>query len=200
VLYDGKRCIHARNCVTSAPKVFVPNVTAGPWIHPDEGEPQRVMEIIHGCPSGALRYQRADGVPEPTPQVNLISIRERGPYAVRAEALLAGVPAGYRLTLCRCGASRNKPFCDNSHRAIEFDATGEPATVGTDPLPERAGPLAIEPTLDGPLELEGNLEITSGTGRIVARMTHAKLCRCGASATKPFCDQSHRRIGFRSET
>ncbi len=199
VLYDGKRCIHARNCVTGAPKVFVANVTKGPWIHPDEADPARVIEVIHGCPSGALRYERTDGTPEPAPQVNLIVVRERGPYAIRADVQLAGAPAGYRLTLCRCGASKNKPFCDNSHRAIEFDATGEPPATSSDPLPDQAGPLAIEPEIDGPLEVIGNLEITSGTGRIVARVTHAKLCRCGASATKPFCDQSHRRIGFRSD-
>jgi CDGSH-type Zn-finger protein len=44
----------------------------------------------------------------------------------------------------------------------------------------------------------GNLEITSGTGRRVACVTQARLCRCGGSATKPFCDGTHTRIGFRS--
>ena len=62
----------------------------------------------------------------------------------------------------------------------------------------RDGDLQIEPELDGPLALRGNLEITSGTGRVVSRVTQARLCRCGASNTKPFCDSSHARIGFRS--
>ncbi|MGE0396442.1 MAG: ferritin-like domain-containing protein [Kofleriaceae bacterium] len=198
VLYDGRRCIHARRCVTSAPKVFAANVTTGPWIHPDEADAEHVCEIIHRCPSGALRYERADGTSEPAPQVNLIEIRERGPYAVRANIELCGEPGGYRLTLCRCGASQNKPFCDNSHRHIGFIATGEPPTMHVDALADRAGVLAIDPTIDGPLEIAGNVEIVSGTGRVVSRVTHAKLCRCGASATKPFCDQSHRRVGFRS--
>jgi uncharacterized Fe-S cluster protein YjdI/CDGSH-type Zn-finger protein len=120
VLYDGKRCIHARNCVTGNPKVFVANVTKGPWIHPDEADADRVIEIIHGCPSGALRYGRTDGEPEPVPQVNLIAIRERGPYAIRADVQLAGAPGGYRMTLCRCGASKNKPFCDGTHWEVGF--------------------------------------------------------------------------------
>jgi CDGSH-type Zn-finger protein/uncharacterized Fe-S cluster protein YjdI len=199
VLYDGQRCIHARFCVTGAPQVFHANVTKGPWIFPDEGDPDRIVEIIHQCPSGALHYDRADGKPEPAPAVNLIAIRENGPYAIRADVQLAGARAGYRMTLCRCGASANKPFCDKSHIALGFAATGEPTTTSADPLPDRAGPLAIEPQLDGPLELVGNVEITSGTGRIVARVTQARLCRCGASATKPFCDNSHQRIGFRSD-
>jgi len=63
-------------------------------------------------------------------------------------------------------------------------------------LPRRDGPLSIEPLTDGPLSIQGNLEIVSGTGRVVARVTQARLCRCGASGTKPFCDGSHARVGF----
>jgi CDGSH-type Zn-finger protein len=65
-------------------------------------------------------------------------------------------------------------------------------------LPVRDGPLRVDPEVDGPLSVRGNLEITSGTGRVVARVTTARLCRCGGSATKPFCDGTHAKIGFRS--
>jgi CDGSH-type Zn-finger protein len=112
--------------------------------------------------------------------------------------VLDGAEAGFRATLCRCGASKNKPFCDGSHHAIEFSATGEPASGQTDMLAVRDGVLAIDPQLDGPLQVKGNLEITSGTGRVVARVTTTYLCRCGGSAKKPFCDGTHARIGFRS--
>jgi CDGSH-type Zn-finger protein/uncharacterized Fe-S cluster protein YjdI len=199
VLYDSKRCIHARFCVTGEPKVFHANVTKGPWIFPDEGDPARVVELVHACPSGALHYDRVDGKVEPVPPVNLITLRENGPYAIRADAQLAGESAGYRMTLCRCGASKNKPFCDNSHIKIGFSVTGEPPSTKTDPLPDRGGPLAIDPEIDGPLVFTGNVEIVSGTNRVVSRVTSARLCRCGASATKPFCDNSHVRIGFRSD-
>jgi CDGSH-type Zn-finger protein len=131
--------------------------------------------------------------------VNLVAVREGGPYAVRGDIRLDGEAAGYRLTLCRCGASKNKPFCDGSHHEVQFAATGEPPTgKDTEMLAVRDGVLAIDPQVDGPLRVRGNLEITSGTGRMVARVTQAKLCRCGASATKPFCDGSHARVGFRS--
>jgi len=59
--------------------------------------------------------------------------------------------------------------------------------------------LRIDPIPNGPLQLNGNLEICSGTGRTVARTQSARLCRCGGSQTKPFCDGTHARIGFRSE-
>ena len=199
LLYELKKCIHARFCVTGAPQVFLANVK-GPWIVPDAIRTEALVEIAHACPSGAIRYRRKDDAPdEAPPPVNLISIREAGPYAVRADLQLDGSPAGtYRATLCRCGASKNKPFCDGSHHEVEFSATGEPPTGNADMLEERGGQLAIDPQLDGPLRVRGNLEITSGTGRVVARVVQAALCRCGASAKKPFCDGSHARVGFRS--
>lgn len=199
LIFDAKRCIHARFCVTGAPKTFLANVE-GPWLHPDETPVERLVEIAHACPSGAVAYVRKDGQPdEVAPPVNLLTIREAGPYAIRAPMTIAGIFAGYRATLCRCGASKNKPFCDGSHHDIAFVASGEPATISLDPLSSRDGPLAIEPQLNGPLRVEGNLEICSGTGRVVQRVTQARLCRCGQSKVKPFCDGSHRAAGFTAD-
>ena len=197
--FEGKRCIHSRFCVTWTPQVFLANVK-GPWIHPDAMPVERVVEVAHACPSGAIRYRRLDGGPqESAPPVNLVSVREAGPYAFRAQLEIDGVPAGFRAVLCRCGASKHKPYCDGSHQQIGFNATGEPASGKTDMLPVRDGVLAIDPQTNGPLRVRGNLEIMSGTGRAVARLTSTYLCRCGGSANKPFCDGTHAKIGFRSD-
>lgn len=197
LIYEGKRCIHSRFCVTWAPTVFLANVQ-GPWIHPDTIDVERLAEVAHVCPSGAIRYRRKDGRPnESAPPVNLAAVREGGPYAFRGDLKINGEPAGYRLTLCRCGASKNKPFCDGSHHDIGFDASGEPATgKSTNMLAVRNGPLQIDPQPNGPLQIRGNLEITSGTGRMVARLTSTKLCRCGGSQNKPYCDGTHAKNGF----
>jgi CDGSH-type Zn-finger protein/uncharacterized Fe-S cluster protein YjdI len=198
LIYEGKKCIHSRFCVTGAPQVFLANVK-GPWIHPDAIAVDSLVEISHACPSGAIRYRRKDGkADEAAPPVNLVSIREAGPYAVRGDLQIAGQAAGFRATLCRCGASKNKPYCDSSHHEIGFSASGEPPTGKADMLEVRDGPLSIEPQTDGPLQVRGNLEITSGTGRVVSRLVQAKLCRCGGSGNKPFCDGTHARIGFKS--
>ena len=198
LIYEGKKCIHSRFCVTGAPQVFLANVV-GPWIHPDAMPVDSLVEIAHACPSGAIRYRRKDGkADESAPPVNLIATREAGPYAVRGELQIAGEAVGFRVTLCRCGASKNKPYCDGSHHEIGFAASGEPVTGKADMLEVRDGPLAIEPQTDGPLQVRGNLEITSGTGRVVARLVQARLCRCGGSSNKPFCDGTHARIGFKS--
>jgi len=178
--------------------VFLANVQ-GPWLHPDEASVEALVGIAHTCPSGAITYERQDGgPPEPVPEVNVMRLRENGPYAVHADVRLAGRGILRRATLCRCGASQNKPFCDGSHNAASFRASGEPATIDTAPLAERGGALEITPLPDGPLEIGGPVEICAGTGRTIARVESARLCRCGGSANKPFCDGTHARIGFRA--
>jgi CDGSH-type Zn-finger protein/uncharacterized Fe-S cluster protein YjdI len=196
--FEGKRCIHSRNCVLGAPDVFLANVQ-GPWLHPEAVRVDELVAIAEACPSGAITYERTDGgSQERAPKVNVVRIRENGPLAFGAALDIDGRGTMFRATLCRCGASKNKPFCDGSHVAIGFAATGEPATQPTDPLVERNGPLHVAPQPDGPLAVSGNLEICAGTGRTVKRVTEARLCRCGGSANKPFCDGTHARIGFRS--
>jgi CDGSH-type Zn-finger protein/uncharacterized Fe-S cluster protein YjdI len=53
----------------------------------------------------------------------------------------------------------------------------------------------IRVVADGPLYVRGELEIHTATG--VVHEARAALCRCGGSSNKPFCDNSHQRIGFR---
>ena len=199
VRFDASRCVHSRHCVLDRPDVFVPNVQ-GEWIHPDRATPEEIAELAHNCPSGAITYQRLDGgADEAAPRVNTVRIRENGPLAFRADLELVGHGRALRATLCRCGASKQKPYCDASHVAAGFTATGEPATRESQPLQVRDGAITITPIPDGPLRVEGNLEICAGTGRTIDRVQKAALCRCGQSANKPFCDGSHVRVGFRSE-
>jgi CDGSH-type Zn-finger protein/uncharacterized Fe-S cluster protein YjdI len=199
VRFDGKKCIHSRNCVLGDPRVFVPNVS-GPWIHPEAAPVERVAEVAHTCPSGAITYERNDGMPgEQPPLVNTVRVLENGPLAFRAEMRFDGGGSALRATLCRCGASNNKPFCDNSHKSSGFIATGEPASQESQPLAQRNGVLEVIPVLDGPLHVKGSIEVVSGTGRTIHRMVEAWFCRCGGSSKKPFCDGSHKRNGFKAD-
>ena len=198
VEFDAKRCIHSRNCVLLHPEVFVPNVQ-GEWIHPERATAAEVLEIAHNCPSGAIQCKSADGAAmEKAPIVNLVHVRENGPLAFRAPLTIDGKEDGFRATLCRCGASRNKPYCDQSHIKAGFIATGEPAAVDSQALKQRDGALNIDPTLNGPLHVSGALEVVTGTGKTINRVTDAYLCRCGHSQNKPYCDGSHVKAGFRS--
>ena len=193
----GARCIHSRNCVLGRPDVWVPNAE-GAWVHPDAAPVDVVAAIAQSCPSGAIHYERHDGgTQEQAPMVNTVRLRENGPLAIHAELSVAGNRSSCRATLCRCGASRNKPYCDGSHHEAGFQATGEPATIDPEPLERRNGPVEVTPTPNGPLMVVGSVEVCSGTGRTVTRTDKAFLCRCGGSTKKPFCDGTHQRIGFR---
>jgi CDGSH-type Zn-finger protein/uncharacterized Fe-S cluster protein YjdI len=196
--FDARRCVHSRNCVLGHPEVYVPNVK-GDWIHPDAARPDVVMHTALACPSGAIRVALNDGTAtsDTPPAVNTVRVRENGPLAVEAELVINGQPqVTPRATLCRCGQSQNKPFCDGAHAAAHFVATGEPAAKDFTALEARNGPLTIQPQPNGSLMVTGNLEVISGTGRTIDKVTRTWLCRCGASKNKPYCDGSHKAAGF----
>jgi len=196
IRFNSALCIHSRGCVLSQPGVFKANVQ-GPWIDPDAADPDALIRVAMNCPSGAIQIERRDGGPgETPPQVNTIALRENGPLAIHAAIEIDAKPVGTRATLCRCGASKNKPFCDGSHVAAAFVATGEPVSKKSEPLAVRGGPLTVALYANGPLGLKGNVEILSGTGRTIDRVKIAALCRCGGSKNKPFCDGTHKTIGF----
>ncbi len=199
ITFEGAKCIHARNCVLSQPGVFKANVV-GPWIDPDAASPEELLVVAARCPSGAIRVERLDGGEGERPSVrSSVAVLENGPYAMRGDLHLAGAPAGTRATLCRCGASANKPFCDGSHVKVGFTATGELPVPAELPAWAEPGPLELTPQKDGPLKVTGAHEVTSGSGHAHRRGTTAFLCRCGASANKPFCDGTHRKIGFTAD-
>ena len=204
VTYSLKRCIHAAECVRGLPAVF--DTDKRPWIQPDQATADEIAAVVARCPSGALHYERkASEQQEPTPARNTVELRVNGPLYLRGD-LEVIMPDGavltrdVRLALCRCGASENKPFCDNTHREIGFkasDPVGEDGASGESPA---TGTLTVKPSLNGPLLLRGNFEIRTASGELVSRATRGALCRCGGSGNKPFCDGTHRKIGFKSES
>ena len=199
VIWHAERCIHSRNCVLGRPDVFLANAP-GDWIHPDSAPPEALAALIEACPSGALAYECPDGGRrEAPPLVNVLRVRENGPLEVKAELVVGNDASSYRATLCRCGQSKNKPYCDGTHIAAGFVASGEPPGQESAPLGTRNGQLKVAAAPNGPLLLTGPLEICSGTGRTLTRVTQAALCRCGQSGSKPYCDGSHARVGFAAE-
>ena len=131
--------------------------------------------------------------------MNTVRIWENGPLAFHARLDIAGDQSSFRATLCRCGQSKNKPYCDHSHAEAGFAATGEPPSKETEPLAHGGGPLKVTPQKNGSLMVEGALEICAAGGRTISRTTKTWLCRCGHSANKPFCDGTHKKAGFATE-
>lgn len=125
VTFDSVRCIHAQECIKRLPGVF--NLEARPWVQPDAaGSAAELVEVVERCPSGALTYLRNDGGSEETaPAEASITQVPDGPLYVRGTFEFTKVNgetvAATRAALCRCGQSKNKPFCDNTHFAVAFE-------------------------------------------------------------------------------
>jgi len=123
VLDNRGLCSHVGYCTDGLKSVF--RMKDEPWIDPDGAAVEEVIATIRKCPSGALSYA-IDGVEAQPPQrPPLVTVTDNGPYAVTGGIELMGVTFGEgasteHYTLCRCGASRNKPFCDGSHWDINF--------------------------------------------------------------------------------
>jgi CDGSH-type Zn-finger protein len=123
VHYNLLQCASAERCSERMAKVF--RKGEKPWIQPDRARPDELMEVIASCPSGALRYTfngKLGPVPPERPNIGII---KNGPYEVQniplhVEEWCEGAGSA-RYTLCRCGGSTNKPFCDGTHWKNGFD-------------------------------------------------------------------------------
>ena len=145
VSFDLDLCVHIGECLRGHKAVF--DLQRRPWLLPDEAEADLVAEIVERCPSGALLYRRHDGgAAEAHEGTNVTPIRN-GPLLVtgdievrREDGTVERLP---RVTLCRCGSSNNKPFCDNQHLAAGFRAPGLPFKIHISPVrPVLAEPIA----------------------------------------------------------
>ena len=125
-IHDNRSiCAHAGRCTGGLPKTFRYGVE--PFIDPDADTVEQVIETVNRCPSGALSYtiETVAAAPQGTGAAMEAAILVTpGPYAVSGEiaidqAMNRGASA-HRFTLCRCGGSKNKPFCDGTHWALQF--------------------------------------------------------------------------------
>jgi CDGSH-type Zn-finger protein/uncharacterized Fe-S cluster protein YjdI len=201
VSYDASRCIHAAECVHGLPIVFDPD--ARPWIQPRNGSAAEVAAVVARCPTGALSARDARGVPLAAPDArNSLTIRPDGPLYLRGRFVIDGgahasTVEHTRVALCRCGQSRNKPFCDNSHTKAGFADSGVCPPRPHDARDgEPVGPLRLTPIPNGPLKVQGWIEFNAADGTRYAAGDKVWLCRCGQSQNKPFCDGTHKKVGF----
>jgi uncharacterized Fe-S cluster protein YjdI/CDGSH-type Zn-finger protein len=127
VAFDKDLCIHATECVRGLSMVF--DRDNRPWVLPDNATAQEISLVVERCPSGALTYHRLDGEPdERTRRVTVVTPVEDGPLALRGDLVVRHEDGHLerlsRVALCRCGESKNKPFCDNRHLEAGFRAAG----------------------------------------------------------------------------
>lgn len=101
------------------------------------------------------------------------------------------------LTLCRCGHSRSKPSCDSQHLEKEFLNPGKISEASEIAASQRPSKITVSCIKDGPVTFRGRLRLHNQFGQECVKL-RGSLCRCGQSASKPFCDGSHSRTGFKT--
>jgi CDGSH-type Zn-finger protein/uncharacterized Fe-S cluster protein YjdI len=199
VVWDERLCIHIGECSRAKGDLFVGG--RKPWCQPDLASVAEVVDVIERCPSGALSYEVKDGKTVERPAArNTIAVAYDGPLFARGDLAIQGAQSDmagvrFRAALCRCGQSKGKPFCDNSHEAAGFKDHGAVGDRG-DGVQAEGGRLEVTPRKDGPLHVKGNLTLVAGSGLERWRGVETWLCRCGQSKNKPFCDGSHKAAGF----
>ncbi len=116
-------CSHASFCADELEAVF--NADREPWVTSDGSPVQAIIDVIKKCPSGALSYS-VDGVEHRDQErAPAMTVSKNGPYfvvgGIELEATTWGECASKEhYSLCRCGGSKNFPFCDGSHRNNDF--------------------------------------------------------------------------------
>ena len=126
VVWKPDACIHSGKCVQGLGEVFNPK--ARPWINMDGATIDRIVDQVRHCPSGALTVVFEDEEAAAGQEVKsetIVEVSANGPLLVYGNVTVKDAEGNetkrHKVTaLCRCGASGNKPFCDGTHKKIDW--------------------------------------------------------------------------------
>ena len=124
IVWQPGKCIHSENCFHGLSNVFKPKEK--PWIDAAGASSTEIISQISKCPSGALGvYTNSEGPKEEIMSKIKIQIFENGPLRVNGELEITHIDGTTEVkesgaSLCRCGHSSNKPYCDGSHKKEGF--------------------------------------------------------------------------------
>ena len=145
--------------------------------------------------------QKHHGSPRLLEVPNEVMVTAAGPLQLTGNITLVNedgsVQYANHLTLCRCGHSNDKPSCDGQHLDKEFLNPGKISEASEIAASQRPTKLTISCIKDGPITFRGRLRLHNQFGQECVKL-RGSLCRCGQSTTKPFCDGSHSRVGFKT--
>ncbi len=127
IVWKPDQCIHSAICFRGLGDVFDPQKR--PWVNPQGASTEQIVAQIKKCPSGALSYfmnEEAGGSPVKVEAETIVETMPNGPLMVYGNVTVKD--SGGTLTrksnataFCRCGGSSNKPYCDGTHKKINFE-------------------------------------------------------------------------------
>lgn len=142
VHWNPSACIHATTCYRELIEVFNPRKR--PWVNMDGAPTEKIIEIVKKCPTSALTYDwnepgkisdkpsegaiqadEAAGIEKRKHQPVEIRIMKNGPYVVEGDFRVIDSSGKEQkpmliTSFCRCGHSDDMPFCDGTHRVVDF--------------------------------------------------------------------------------
>lgn len=125
VTWEPHLCNHAAICFRSLPTVFKPGYR--PWIDMSGASTEEIIKTVKRCPTKALTYELNSNMEENNTKQSTtkVTILKDGPYLIDGEFMVFDNDGNEIIcddgaALCRCGASKNKPFCDGAHNDINF--------------------------------------------------------------------------------
>lgn len=126
VVWQPSKCIHSAICFRGLPQVFDPRKR--PWVMMENGQTNEVINQVKGCPSGALSYfmDNEENHESQEPINTIVEVLENGPLLIYGNLKVKDKAGNESLksqttAFCRCGASKNKPYCDGSHVRVAFE-------------------------------------------------------------------------------
>jgi CDGSH-type Zn-finger protein/uncharacterized Fe-S cluster protein YjdI len=127
VVWQPHLCVHATICFTELPKVFIPYER--PWIKMNGASTDEIINIVEQCPTDALTFywnkDKKEDKKDEKEKGAEISIVKNGPFVVKGSFKIKDIDGneivcGKSAALCRCGHTKNRPFCDGTHTDINF--------------------------------------------------------------------------------
>lgn len=126
VVWQPHLCIHSAICFKGSPTVFDPRKR--PWVTPEGGTTETIVEQINKCPSGALSYFMNEEIEGNVALEGntVVEILPKGPLLVYGNLTVKdasgnNIKKSNVTAFCRCGHSGNKPYCDGSHVMAKFE-------------------------------------------------------------------------------
>lgn len=128
IVWKPAICIHSTLCwkgEQGLPEVF--NPARKPWIEPEGGSTASIIERVNRCPSGALSFYYNNEAEENISISNecIVETAPNGPLMVYGNIIVKDKDGNTTnkskvTAFCRCGGSANKPYCDGTHKKIDF--------------------------------------------------------------------------------
>lgn len=119
IVWKPDTCIHSGICVKGLGEVFQPKEK--PWIKINAASTDALVKQVKACPSGALSYYMNDKDNKTSETLDAkVEVLADGPLLVYGTLKVTHKDGSEETknrttAFCRCGASKNKPYCDGAH-------------------------------------------------------------------------------------